>query len=175
MHRRLRTSTVLIALILGALLPPAASATRGSALRAELDGRSMALSAVGQYYCHDFDWPIILCYSSSASLEEAVTATVLRRVTSVTSTESATALNYVRLYDLSGYAGPYIYLSADYPQLSVIGWNDRASSYVAVNSLTSALYVNTYYAGPTLFLCCNQHAPSLSGTFDNQISSAHRT
>jgi hypothetical protein len=94
---------------------------------------------------------------------------------SLASIKGGTDVNYVRLYDLSGYAGPYIYLSADYSDLSVIGWNDRASSYVAVNSLASALYVNTYYAGATLFLCCNQHAPSLSSTFDNHISSARRT
>jgi hypothetical protein len=175
MHRRLRTSVVLIALILAAAVPDSTSASQLTGLRADLDGNRIPLAAVGQHYCYDFDWPIIHCYSTSATLEVAVSIVASRRTRLPSSADVASSLNYIRLYDLSGYAGPYIYLSADYSDLRVIGWNDRASSYVAVNSLSSGLYVNTSYTGATLLLCCNQHAPSLSSTFDNQISSARRT
>ena len=80
--------------------------------------------------------------------------------------------SYIELFDSAGYGGGSIYLSAAYSNLGVIGWNDRASSYIAQNSLHSGLYVNTGYAGDTLFPCCNQLVPSLSSTFDNKISSA---
>jgi len=175
MHHRLPTCAVLVALLLAATVPDVASAGQASGLRADLNGRPIPVLAVSQYYCHDFNWPAIHCYSSPGSVDAAVRAALAQRTARSTNIDSLSALNYIRLYDLSGYAGAYIYLSANYPDLSVIGWNDRASSYVAVNNLSSSLSVNTYYQGATLFLCCNQHAPSLSSTFDNHISSAERS
>jgi hypothetical protein len=174
MLRRLLRVALLASVILAGLIPRAAYGAFGlsaSTLVADLEGLPIATSEISHYYCHDFDTPLIHCYRTAAGLEAALALSS----TELTTTDDAAALSYVRLYDLSGYAGPYISLSADYTDLGVIGWNDRASSYVAVNSETSGLYVNTFYSGSTLLLCCNQHAPSLSSTFDNHISSARRT
>jgi len=177
MVRRLHLSATILVLVLlvGAL--PATASDGSSPLHADLDGRQIALERVSDFYCHDFDWPDIHCFATSESLEAAV-AEVLGDAGSlgpdVVDPGGSGGTPYIRVFDLSWYAGAYIYLSADYPDLGVIGWNDRISSYTGSNSQSSSLSVNIGYSGSTLLVCCNQKAATLSSTFDNKISSAMR-
>jgi hypothetical protein len=175
MFRRLGTFPLAIVVAFATSVPTTGNADPSGMLRADLEGRPITLRSVAQFYCHDFDWPEIHCFTTSIQLEAAVVDRIgATGPTSTASVQSATAVSYIRVFDLSWYAGGYIYLSADYANLGVIGWNDRISSYNGTNSEDSALYVNTSYAGSTLLVCCNNKAATLSPTFDNQISSTKR-
>lgn len=172
----LRPRALLVGLVIlaSATLPHAANASQPT-LSADLDGRAIALAEVSDFYCHDFEWPAIHCFSTPAGVEQAVTQVAMDRIPGAASTaEAVSALSYIRIFDWTWYAGAYIYLSQDYDDLSVIGWNDRISSYTGSNNQTSVLFVDTYHQGVGFFVCCNNKASTLSSTFDNKISSTER-
>jgi Peptidase inhibitor family I36 len=169
MRRTLRLGLALIALILAAAAPQPVGAGSGS-LRADLEGTSIPMSEVASYHCHDLDYPVIHCFLTEDELQSAMVLSTMAEASGPIPLGS----NYIELFDLVGYAGASIYLSADYPSLGTLGWNDRASSYIAQNGLDSALYVETNYQGSALYPCCNQLVPSLSGTFNDKISSARQ-
>jgi hypothetical protein len=170
MGRRGRASLLLVVLIFSGSTPSQAVALPGH-VRADLNGRVIAVSDIPKYYCHNLANPIIHCYPTAAARDLAVATAAITQAKTPDVWDQQT---YVELFDLSGYSGASIYLSGDYANLGVLGWNDRASSYIAGNNLRSGLYVNTSYTGDSLYVCCNQSASSLSSTFDNKISSARR-
>lgn len=173
MLRSLRAVVVSLALILLSALPQAASAGVPS-LRADLDGAPIPLSSVSLYHCHDFAFPAIHCYQTEAGLDAAVATTLGMSTGALQASPLGWDIqNYVEFFDYPGFTGASIFLSADYANLSVIGWNDRVSSYAA-SYIRGAVFVDAYYSGAGLLLCCNQIVPSLSSTFDNRISSAER-
>lgn len=152
----------------------AASATASPAiLSADLDGAPIPLEAVGDYYCHDLDYPQLHCYGDALSLEASFAAGRLE-LRAQGGESALAALQYVKLFDLSGFAGQYVVLSADYNNLGVIGWNDKVSSFIGVNNLTFGLWIDPYLSGAGLIRCCNQYAAELSATYNNKFSSAER-
>src|SRR3954471_11142088 len=94
---------VAAALVLAAPAPIAAAQT-STDLHADLDGAKIALVDVGKYYCEDFTAPAIHCFTRAAALESS-----LSNLAATTGTG-----NYVIVYDYTGYAGPYMYMSQDY-------------------------------------------------------------
>jgi len=174
MSFRPRALLVGLVMLASATLPAAASASQ-PALSADLDGRAIALTDVSNFYCHDFDWPAIHCFSTPAAVERAVAQVAVERNPEAADTaEAVSALSYIRVFDWTWYAGAYIYLSQDYSDLGAIGWNDRISSYTGSNDETSALFVDTYHQGAGIIVCCNNIASTLSSTYDNKISSTER-
>lgn len=166
--------SLLIALSAMPMLAAPASA-ESPVLIAELEGQPIPATSAGDYYCHDFDYPVIHCFRTADALERSVEG-----LTAVVGADSATiagttAVSYVKIYDYASYAGNYAYISQDYSQLGDIGWNDRISSYIALNSETGAFYTNAGFGGTIDYFCCNQGVASLSSTFNNQISSVRRT
>jgi len=148
-----------------ALLRPStlsAGQVGGPQLTADLDGSTIALAQVGNWYCHDFAWPRIHCFSTGARLDSAVA--------SLTSTSSIT---YMTVYDYTAYQGPYMYFSQDYTVLATIGWNDRVSSFIVHNSQSGAFWTDWFYTGTRYDWCCNQGLASL-GSYDNVFSSIYR-
>jgi hypothetical protein len=109
-----------IALILPAQIS-AGEAAANEVRTADLEGKPIALVDVGKWYCQEFAHPAIHCYSSAAALESAVAAPLAAATTS--------ALTYVAVYDYTLYQGGYMYMSDNYTVLSLIGWNDRISSF----------------------------------------------
>ncbi len=177
MFRGARFALILVIISVG--LPNvvfAGETVESPVLVAELEGVPIPATAAGEYFCHDFDYPLIRCFRSGDALEAAVEA---RGVTTTLGSEtldlSTTAVSYVKIYDYTSYAGSYAYISQDYSYLGDIGWNDRISSYIALNSETGAFYTNGGYGGTIDYFCCNEGVPSLSSTFNNQISSVRRT
>lgn len=163
-RRRLPIALVLAALVL-LPLPVAAQAGAGGGsgnLVAYLDGKPLQLSEVGNHYCDDFSYPVITCFSDSARLQSRVSSIL-----------SAAAIDYVVIYDYTGYAGAYMYVSEDYTVLALIGWNDRISSFRGVNSETGHFYQDWFYGGTGWYFCCNWQYASL-GSADNSFSSVHR-
>ncbi len=166
--------TSMLALLAAAVLAVFAVATGTATTRAtstpapvaDLAGVLIPIGEVAAHYCHDLDYPRIHCFAQPEELESAVSATQTSRTLQV-----AAGAQYMKLFDLAGYTGTYIILSLDYNDLSTIGWNDRASSYIGVNNLAFGLWTAWYMTGSGIVGCCNQRASSLSSTFDNQISS----
>jgi hypothetical protein len=158
----LRTAA-LLAFVLGALTPTTAAAATGSGdLTADLDGRPIKLELVGNWYCDDFSYPAIHCFSSPQN-ETMRTASVL----------AVTAVDFVTVYEYTSWAGSYMHMSQDYTVLATIGWNDRISSLKGRNSETSHFYVDWFNGGASYALCCNSQISSL-GSFDNTFSSVRR-
>ncbi len=153
---------VLASLFLG--VSPAstwAAANAAPTLSADLNGRPLKLVDVANWYCDDFSYPAIHCFSDPTRLE-ARDAAIL----------STTALDYVTIYDYTSFAGSYMQVSQDYTVLATIGWNDRISSFKARNSLSGSFYTDWFYGGTGYYFCCNQQITSL-GNFDNSFSSVH--
>jgi hypothetical protein len=153
---------VAAALVLAAPAPIAA-AQASTDLHADHDGGKIPLVDVGKYYCEDFTAPAIHCFKRPAALESSVSKLAATDGTG----------NYVIVYDYTGYAGPYMYMSQDYTVLTWLGWNDRISSYVALNGEYGHFFVDWFYSGTSYGFCCNQSVPAL-GNFDNTFSSVHR-
>jgi hypothetical protein len=152
-------------LLVGAGLMPGPVTARepsGRELRADLDGKPMALVDVGRSYCHDFDYPVIHCFSTPIALEAAVE-----------STAALAGVDYVTIYEFSTYQGAYMYLSEDSWALSGIGWNDRISSFVVRNGQSGAFWTDWLYSGTKYNFCCNSQVPALGG-YDNTFSSVYR-
>jgi hypothetical protein len=162
-RRGVAVSAVLMAVFVLAIGPSWAMAAGGTteSLRADLDGKPIKLVDVANWYCDDFSYPVIHCYSDASRLA-ARDALVL----------SVSAVDYVTIYDYTSFAGSYMQVSQDYNALITLGWNDRISSFKARNSLAGHFYVDWFYQGTGYYFCCNQQVTSL-GSFDNTFSSIH--
>ena len=172
-HVRVTRSLIALVAVLAISQATTPTASAGDPLLvAELEGGPIAATSVGDHYCHDFDYPVIRCFWTEDALEQAVSS---RLATTVGDTVTVLAVSYVRVFEFASYAGHSAYLSQDYAVLGDIGWNDRISSYWALNSETGAFYTDTVYSGTIDYFCCNQSVGSLSSTFDNRISSVKRT
>jgi hypothetical protein len=157
-----RAGAAVAALVIAAAAFPAGTAAGDQAaetkLTADLDGRVIALSDVGRWFCHDFDYPRIHCFTKPADLETGVVTAL-----------ATTAVDYVTVYDLPNYAGSYMHVSEDYSVLSLLGWNDRISSFKGRNSQSGHLFLDWFYGGTAYAFCCNTNVGYL-GSFDNTFS-----
>jgi hypothetical protein len=161
-------------LVAAALLPGSVSAEppKDGEVRASLDGKPIPLGDVGRHYCHDFAYPEIRCFSSAAGLE-ASTADALALESPGDGMMAASGAPYVTIYDYTFYQGSYMHLSEDYWALSLIGWNDRVSSFIGRNWESGAFWTDWFYGGPRYYFCCNWAVSSL-GVYDNAFSSVLR-
>jgi hypothetical protein len=132
-------------------------------LTATLDGKPIPLQDVGKYYCDDFAYPEIRC-SSTRLLTDARAAAVT----------VLSGIDYVTIFDQPNFGGAYMNASQDYTALTLIGWNDRISSFKARNSETGSFFVDWFYGGTAWAFCCNTQTPGL-GTYNNTFSSIRRT
>jgi hypothetical protein len=132
-------------------------------LTATLDGKPIPVEDVGKYYCDDFSYPEITC--SSTKVIPGARATLVTLLT---------AVDYVTIYDGAAYTGAFMNVSQDYSALSLIGWNDRISSFRGRNSETGSFYVDWFYGGTAWAFCCNTQTANL-GSYNNTFSSILRT
>jgi hypothetical protein len=155
---------VLAVVFSGALAPgnAMAGADKPAGLTADLDGKSLDLVEVGDWYCHDFEYPAIHCFSDPEELEADVSETL-----------AVTAVVYVTVYDFTSLQGSYMHMSQDYTVLAWVGWNDRISSLRGRNNEDGHFYVDWFNGGAIWGFCCNQQFASL-GSYDNAFSSVHR-
>jgi hypothetical protein len=119
---RLRTALV-SAILLATVAAPQVSA---DGLSATLDGKRIRISRVPTLNCHDFDQPVIRCFSTPDLLASDIEAR-----TNPALAEGARLLSagWVTAYHDHFFGTPSISLSGDWPSLSVLGWNDRISSF----------------------------------------------
>jgi hypothetical protein len=98
------------------------SVTAAEKVSATLDGKPISLERAGDLSCHDFDYPVLRCFSSpGAQTRDIALRTSLGR--------AGVLVGYVTFFEHAGYDGSFMTLSADQPWLSSIGWNDRISSF----------------------------------------------
>jgi hypothetical protein len=165
--RARRAATALLALgaLLSLVLLPVtarAASPPDRGMTATLDGRPLKLTSVADWYCDDFSYPVISCFSDPQALRVRDAAIL-----------SDTSITYVTIYDFTTYTGSYMQVSQDYPVLAYIGWNDRVSSFKARNGLSGYFFTDWFYGGTVYQFCCSQNVPSL-GAFDNTFSSVHQ-
>ena len=164
--RSLVARAVLLALVVAGLLAPTTQATQ---VRASLDGRPIPLERVSDLACHDFEFPLIRCFDSVASLDADVTTQVTRQ--GLSPDLAVAASGYVVVYEHAVYGGanPKV-LSSDVPWLSDIGWNDKISSFKSFGA-SGVFYENSpsggfgYYFGPTT------RVPTLNSAYNDKFSS----
>ncbi len=142
-------------------------------LRADLDGRPIDPAQASSYYCHDFDFPQIHCFSTPFELDAAVAQPVMASTQGVVIAAFGPS-DYVTVYSNSGYGGSFAHLSQSYDALATIGWNDTISSYRARNSRTGTFYEHWFAGGAKKNFCCNQNVPSLPSGVDNSFSSVYQ-
>lgn len=162
LRARLLAGSLGLILALGATGSVVAKSEPTDGLTADLDGIPIKLDQVGKWYCDDFSYPNIHCFSNPIVLE--VRATHLQLLTAVT---------FVTVYELGSFSGSFMHMSQDYTALVTIGWNDRISSLKGRNSEQSHFFVDWFYGGTGYFVCCNSQVTSL-GSSDNTFSSVHR-
>jgi hypothetical protein len=114
---------VILAVI--ALAVPA-SVAGGDGLSATLDGRSIPIERIGRYDCHDFDYPVIRCFTSA---RQAGVDIETRLADEDALTSGALVIGYVTVWEHVSFGGASMTLSSSQPWLSSIGWNDRISSF----------------------------------------------
>lgn len=161
----------------GMLGPSIASARPASdpAMHADLDGQPLAVVEVGNHYCHDLDYPAIHCFSDPEALEtEMNSGDSLAGASGFAGASAAAGTGvYATVYEYTTFQGSYMHMSQNYTCLACIGWNDRISSFVALNSQSGNFYTDWFYGGTVYGFCCNQQKTGL-GSFDNTFSSVYR-
>lgn len=114
---------------------PSATTTAANpmALRAELDGRPIALADVSRFHCHDREYPLIRCFGTALERDrnEGVAGAATKPAVDGDGAEvsAAAAYPYVRWYLDASYAGPSFDAYFDYRDLGSVGWNDKISSF----------------------------------------------
>lgn len=175
--RRARTFALVgatSALLLSFASPVAARVVGGQdRLTASLDGRPIKLADVGKWYCHDFAYPAIQCFSDPNQLDGSTSANRLDGSTSAAITAAAAGVTYITVYEFTTYQGAYMHMSEDYSMLSLLGWNDRISSFKVKNSQSGVFWTDWLYSGTRYTFCCNQSLGSL-GSFNDTFSSVFR-
>jgi hypothetical protein len=168
-------STVLglfVGLTLVVPVQPVAAAAPADLLRADLNGRPMELARVGSFYCHDFDYPEIHCFSTPGALEASVSST-LASATAAAGAYATSSVSYVVVYEFTSFQGAYMYMSQDYSMLGPIGWNDRIRSLRGVNNQTFVFWTDWLYSGTRVTYCCNFQYTTL-GVYNDAFSSVFR-
>lgn len=135
---------------------------------ADLDGASIAIEMIPDFFCHDRDYPRIHCFSSARLLELALAVEASGPMAATAATD------YVQISDGISNSGAYMYLSQNYDTLFTIGWNDRIRSYRALNSARGVFWTDWFATGADLTFCCNVVRSSLPAAFDRTITSVYR-
>jgi hypothetical protein len=162
MWRSVARAVVMVALV-SAVFTPAVQAGP----IATLDGREIAIDQASNLNCHDFEYPVIRCFDSVASLESDVAIQFAGQNQRALFTASATG--YVVVYEHASYGGSTKVLSSNVAWLSDIGWNDKISSFKSFGA-TGAFHEHSpsggfiYWYGPTA------RVASLSGTYNDKFS-----
>lgn len=165
---RIRTVAAVLAMLSSLLLAGTVNARTDSPVRADLEGRPIKAAEISSYYCNDFDFPEIHCYTSAAELEAAGASAAPSMLAAFGPGD------YVTIYSEPTYGGSYMHLSQNYDTLFWIGWNDRISSIKARNSAHGTFWSDWNGTGRAFDFCCNQTVPYFSATVDNTFTSVYR-
>lgn len=169
--RRVSIALVALMVVTGAGAGGAvARGPRDDTIVADLDGRRISVDEIPNWYCHDLDYPLIHCYTTAAELEAA-----LDDAAGPEGLAGASApVPYVYVYGDAGTLGPSTAISEPWDNLSWIGWNDKISSFKALNGLSGHFATDAYNSGrlyPTF--CCNTVVTWVGDFWNDQFSSVY--
>jgi hypothetical protein len=123
MSRALRAGLVLLAVAAVTVLAPRLTSATGG-IRAVMSGQPITLKAAERLSCHDFDYPILTCFETSAEMEKAAAERSAARAKM-----TAASSGYIVVFEHGTYAGTSRTLSQSYSYLGDIGFNDKISSF----------------------------------------------
>jgi hypothetical protein len=139
-----------------------ASQASAGDLSATLDGKRIRLDRVASLQCHDFDYPIIRCFSTA----ERIAADIDARLAARDAAGARLLLaGYVTVYQDNFYGTPSISLSTDQASLSALGWNDRISSFKSFGA-TGGFWEHSPSGGFFHAYAATTQAPSLGSHND---------
>ena len=167
---RLAAVAVFICLAVAWLGLPTRSAAAGS-LTASLDGRSLEPGRVGEYHCHDLDYPAIRCFKSGAALDAAIAERL--GIGADAEPLAASGVSYVRIYVDASFGGNSMLISNPYNKLGDIGWNDRVSSFKTLTSAGGDFWQHTFGAGWAYAFCCYSNVTYVGNAYNDQFSSVY--
>lgn len=166
---RVRAMAMVFGMLGTVLLSGTVSAAEESPrIRADLEGRPIKASEISSYYCHDFAFPEVHCFSTASELEAASNSGEGLAAAAVGPND------YVTIYAETNYEGSYMHVSQNYDTLFWIGWNDRISSVKARNSARGTFWSDWNGEGIGTVFCCNQTIAALATTVDNTFTSVYR-
>jgi hypothetical protein len=102
---------------------PGSQASGTAGVRAMLDGEPITLKEATGLSCHDFDYPVLTCFTDSKQMEQvaAVRFAALEAL--------AAASGYIVVFENGTYGGASRTISRSYAYLGDIGFNDKISSF----------------------------------------------
>ncbi len=161
-----------LALVMVGVYAASAGAASGPVIVADLGGRPIPAVDVGRYHCEDFDFPRIHCYASAADLDRAVA----RRLAAAPPSgpgplATSTATAYVLIFADKSFTGASMYLSVPYDDLSVIGWNDRISSFQGQAGNGGTFFEHIYGGGFVYPFSAYQWVSYVGDAYNDRFSS----
>ncbi len=165
-----------MALMVGlSVLPTFPAAVRSQSepeIRADLEGRPIPAADVGRYHCEDIDSPQIHCYASAGDLERVVARRLAApQPPGPKGIAAAAATVYVRVFADKGFTGASAYLSTPYDDLSVIGWNDRISSFQGLAGAGGTFFQHIYRGGAAYPFNAGQWISYVGDAYNDTFSS----
>lgn len=175
MERLNRTAgmmAVALALVMVGVYAPSTEAAGGPVIAADLGGRPIPAVEVGRYHCEDFDFPRIHCYTSAVELDRAVARRLAAPMPSGPGAPVTTlATSYVLVFADARFQGASAYLSAQYDDLSVIGWNDRISSFQGQSGNGGTFFEHSYEGGFAYGFSAGQWVSYVGDPYNDKFSS----
>jgi hypothetical protein len=158
-----RVRAISIALLLVTIVAPSASADN---LSATLDGKRIRIDRVADLNCHDFDYPVIRCFSTA----DLLAADIAVRVGGKDAGNARLLLSgYVTAYKDNGNGGPSISISNDQTSLSTLGWNDRISSFKSFGA-TGGFWEHSPSGGFFYGYTTTTQVSSVGGAYNDKFS-----
>lgn len=128
-----------------------------------LDGRSIPLSEVSRFHCHDRDAPTIRCFSTSAERDRDL------------DTGAAGLMDadqpFVTVYRDEDYHGNSLVIYDPIRNLGVYGWNDRITSFKSLNGQRPRLYSHVDYGTPAWRWTAGAWVPNVGSEANDATSS----
>lgn len=163
---------VALALVMVGVYARSAVAASGPVIEADLGGRPIPAVDVGRYHCEDFDFPRIHCYLLAVDLERAVARRLaVEALPDTVASATTLATTYVRIFVDKGFQGASAYLSVSYDELSVIGWNDRISSFQGQAGNGGTFFEHIYGGGFAYGFNAYQQVTYVGDAYNDRFSS----
>jgi hypothetical protein len=154
---------MLSAILLASIFAPQVSADE---LRATLDGKRIRIERVANLNCHDFDYPVIRCFSTA----DLIAADIAARLDANTAAGARLLFGgFVTVYQDSNYGTPSISLANDETSLSAIGWNDRISSLQSFGA-SGGFWEHAPSGGFLYGYGTTTQVPNLGGAYNDKFS-----
>lgn len=138
---------------------------------AVLGGAPITLAEAAQLSCHDLEYPVLTCFTTSDAMQADVnrrTGGSMPRV--AIKPLSVTILGYVTAYANQGFSGASVSLAHDYADLGAIGWNNRISSFIS-HGAGGAFYDLTSYYGTPYYFGATTSVSYVGGAYNDTFSS----